>query len=89
MDAATLKEHAQMEIEWKAWGTVCVRLREMGVEINDAKALTRALQRWGEEMGHLRTIQHAMGKPVEQWLRETAASPLAEMVDNRWVIREE
>lgn len=78
----TQEELQQMNVEWGAWGTIVVRLQELGVRINDAHTLHNALRRWGEEMGKLRHLQALAGKPTEAWLEEARnASPLSVVDD--------
>lgn len=63
-------EMKQMDYEHRAWGSVCVELQRLGVNLNDTTAtpLVLALKRWGEEIATLRCFHSALNRG--RWLAE-------------------
>lgn len=76
------------DIEWKAWGAIIVKLREIGdgcnyIETDKEEELIEYIKRWGECLALLRK-DHGHYQELDKLLE----LPLAELVDKKWKLKE-
>jgi len=74
MDVLESIMSGQMQLEWDAWKSMCTRMKEIDIDINDANLVHvhHAIKRWGEELVLLRGEQEPLREEELEHIRKMA-----------------